>query len=60
MIKSLMGDNSIKLSTYYNQDISFDDNQTNEFLEKYLSDETFPDFVANVALILDTMKDIQK
>ncbi len=60
MIKSLMGDNSIKLSTYYNQDISFDCNQTNEFLEKYLCDETFPDFVANVASILDTMKDIQK
>jgi hypothetical protein len=60
MIKALMGDNSIKLSTYYNQDFSFECNQTNEFLEKYLSDETFPDFVANVASILDTMKDIQK
>jgi hypothetical protein len=60
MIKLLMGDNSIKLSTYYNQDISFNCNQTNEFLEKYLCDETFPDFVANVASILEMMKDIQK
>jgi hypothetical protein len=57
MIKALMGDNSIKLSTYYNQEMSFDWNQTNEFLEKYLCDETFPDFVANVASILDAMKD---
>ena len=57
MIKILMGDNSIKLSTYYNQEISFDSNETNEFLEKYLSDETFPDFVANIASILETMKD---
>jgi hypothetical protein len=60
MIKSLLGDNSIKLSTYYNQNISFDSNQTNEYLEKYLSDETFPDFVANIASILDTIKDTQK
>ena len=59
MIKTLMGDNSIKLSTYYNQEISFDCDQTNEFLEKYLSDETFPDFVALVASILDTMKNTQ-
>jgi hypothetical protein len=60
MIKALMGDKSIKLSMYYNQEISFDYNQTNEFLEKYLCDETFPDFVANIASIIDTMKDIQK
>lgn len=60
MIKLLMGENSIKLSTYYNQDILVDWNQSKEFLEKYLSDETFPDFVANVAAILETMKDIQK
>ncbi len=59
MLKALMGDNSIKLSTYYNQEISLDSNWTNEFLEKCLSDETFPDFVANVASILDTMKDTQ-
>jgi len=56
MIKSLMGENSLKLSTYYNQDISFDCSQNNDFLEKYLSDETFPDFVANVASILDALK----
>ncbi|CAF1363553.1 unnamed protein product [Adineta steineri] len=60
MIKVLMGDNSIQLSTYYNQEISYDDYQTKECLEKYLCDETFPDFVANVAAILDTMKDSQK
>ena len=60
MIKLLMGDKSIKLSTYYNQDMSFECNQMNEFLEKYLCDETFPDFVANVASIIETMKDTQK
>ncbi|CAF1579777.1 unnamed protein product [Adineta steineri] len=60
MIKVLMGDNSIQLSTYYNQEISYDDYQTKDCLEKYLCDETFPDFVANVAAILDTMKDSQK
>ncbi|CAF0816169.1 unnamed protein product [Rotaria sp. Silwood1] len=57
MIKSLMGDNAIKLSKYYNQELAFDNNQTDDFLEKYLCDETFPDFVANVASILDTMKE---
>ncbi|CAF2386464.1 unnamed protein product [Rotaria sp. Silwood2] len=57
MIKSLMGDSTIQLSTYYNQELTFDCNQTNEFLEKYLCDETFPDFVANIASILDTMKE---
>ncbi|CAF4256415.1 unnamed protein product, partial [Adineta steineri] len=51
---------TIQLSTYYNQEISYDDYQTKECLGKYLCDETFPDFVANVATILDTMKDNQK
>ncbi|CAF2010379.1 unnamed protein product [Rotaria magnacalcarata] len=57
MTKALMGDASIKLPRYYNQEIPFDLNQPNAFLEKYLCDETFPDFVANVASILDTMKE---
>lgn len=57
MIQVLMGTNAVKLSSYYHQDIHFDSNQTNELLEKYLCDETFPDFVATVASILDTMKD---
>ena len=56
MIKSLMGENSLKFSNYYNQDLSFDSSQSKEFLEKYLCDETFPDFVANVASILDSLK----
>lgn len=60
MIKLLMGENSIKLSSYYTQDILFDSKQSNDLLEKYLSDETFPDFVANVAAILDSMKENEK
>ncbi len=56
MIKSFMGEDSLKLSNYYNQDLSFDSTQSNDFLEKYLCDETFPDFVATVASILDTLK----
>jgi hypothetical protein len=56
MIKTLMGENSLKLSNYYNQDLPFDSTPTNDLLEKYLSDETFPDFVANVASILETLK----
>lgn len=60
MIKYLMGENPIKLSSYYNQEMTFDWKETDELLEKYLSDETFPDFVANVASILETMKDSSK
>lgn len=56
MIKALMGDNTITLSTYYHQQISFDLDEKNEFLEKYLCDETFSNFVANVPSVLDIMK----
>jgi len=58
MIQALLGNDTIKLSNYYNQSPTLIDcQQANEFLEKYLMDETFPDFVANVASMLDTMKD---
>lgn len=58
MIQSLMKDNSLKLSNYYNQDLSFNGNENTHLLEKHLSDETFPDFVANVAAILHSFKDV--
>ena len=60
MIKHLMRENQIQLSSYYNQEVVFDWKETDELLEKYLSDETFPDFVANVASVLETMKDSSK
>ena len=53
MIKALLGQDPLKLSTYYNQDVVQD---RDELLERYLCDETFPDFVANVAAILDAMQ----
>ena len=56
MIQMLMNQETSKLSTYYNYDLDIDGYPMNEYLEKYLSDETFPDFVANVAAILESMK----
>ncbi|CAF0784339.1 unnamed protein product [Adineta ricciae] len=60
MIKYLMKENPIQLSSYYNQEVVFNWKETDELLEKYLCDETFPDFVANVASVLETMKDSSK
>lgn len=58
MIQSLMKDNSSKLSNYYHQDLSsFDYNENSQLFQKYFSDETFPDFVANVASILSSFKE---
>ena len=57
MIQSLMKDNSLQLSNYYHQDLSVDGNENRQLLEKYFSDETFPDFVANVASILSSFKE---
>ena len=53
MIKALLGKDPLKLSTYYTQDVVQD---RDELLERYLCDETFPDFVSNVAAILDGMQ----
>ena len=60
MIKVLLGDDSIRLSSYYSQEITVDGHPSNPFLEKYLCDETFPDFVASIAAILDTLKESAK
>lgn len=57
MIQILMNPDSMKLPTYYNQEIAPDTRTMTELIEKYLTDETFPDFVANVAAILETLKD---
>lgn len=60
MIKVLMNESPANLSTYYHQEMAFDRHRKDAFIEKCLLDETFPDFVATVASILDTMKDATK
>jgi len=57
MIEILLNENSLLLSKYYHQEVSFD---FNENIDKYLSDETFPDFVGQIATILESMKDNSK
>jgi hypothetical protein len=61
MIKVLLADPmSISLSSYYDQPLTFDGNPNRALLEKFLIDETFPDFVGQVATILDSLKDQSK
>ena len=60
MIKVLLGDDSMRLSSYYSQEITVDGHPNNPFLEKYLCDETFPEFVASIAAILETLKEGSK
>ena len=56
MLQMLINQETSNLSPLYNCDLDIDGYPMNEYLEKYLADETFPDFVANVAAILESMK----